>query len=692
MASFSSCHTTTGKKVKSGNGKRLTIALAGNANVGKSVIFNQLTGSSQIIGNWPGKTVERAEGMLTFDGYDITVVDLPGIYSLSTFSLEELVTRQYIATDKPDVIINIVDASVLERNLFFTLQLMELEVPMVIGLNQIDTARSKGITIDYQRLEDSLGVPVVPTVAIKGEGIKELIKRAVEIAEQNGTPEVDEEGAGEAGAERGQYRHRRRQGGRQHRCRRGQTTRFGDNLEPTIDKLAQAVEADQLDLEYPPRWVAIKLLEDDPDITAVVRAQSERLVFLAATLGKEIEALHNEPSFAVLAAGRYSLASAAAGEAQNQEKVRVTLSDRLDRLATHKIFGYVTAAAVLVGLLLWTFTVGNYLSGLLSNLFSFFATLDPKMSSSILPILWNGAFAGLVAGVTLVIPYVIPFYLVMAMIEDSGVLTRVAFMFDNFMHKIGLHGKAIIPLILGYGCNVPAIYTCRVMGTTRERLLAALAITFVPCTARTIVILGLVAAFVNIQWALALYAIDLVIIFLLGRIALKVVPGKSTGLIMEMHPFRVPSLPVVVRQTWARTKPIILMVFPIYVAGGAIVQGLYASGWLDPINNAISFLTVGWLGLPVIAGVLLLFGLIRKELIVLALVPILGTGNLGLFLTPVQLISLALVGILYFPCMATLTTLVKEFGWKPALAISAANLISAVFLGGVIARMLALVF
>ncbi|MFH1016098.1 MAG: FeoB small GTPase domain-containing protein, partial [Chloroflexota bacterium] len=158
--------------MKSGNGKRLTIALAGNANVGKSVIFNQLTGSSQIIGNWPGKTVERAEGMLAFDGYDITVVDLPGIYSFSTFSIEELVTRQYIATEKPDVIINIVDASVLERNLFFTLQLMELEVPMVIGLNQIDTARSKGITVDYQRLEDSLGVPVVPTVAIKGEGIK----------------------------------------------------------------------------------------------------------------------------------------------------------------------------------------------------------------------------------------------------------------------------------------------------------------------------------------------------------------------------------------------------------------------------------------------------------------------------------------------------------------------------------------
>lgn len=689
MASFTSCHTTS-KKVKSGSGKRLTIALAGNANVGKSVIFNQLTGSSQIIGNWPGKTVERAEGTLTFNGYDITVVDLPGIYSLSTFSIEELVSRQYIATEKPDVIINIVDASVLERNLFFTLQLMELEVPMVIGLNQIDTAKSKGIVIDDRKLEESLGVPVVPTVAIKGEGIKELIKRAVETAEQNNAAEAGEEAGTESRGEHGQHRHGRQ--GKQRRCRYGRMARFNSDLEPVIGKLAQSIEAGDLGLEYPPRWVAIKLLEDDPEITAAVRTKSETLVYQAATLGKEIEAAHSEPSFAVLAAERYSLASAAAVAAQSQDKIRTTLSDRLDRITTHKIFGYVTAAAVLVSLLLWTFTVGNYLSGVLSNVFSLFETLNPRLSGSITSILWNGAFAGLVAGVTLVIPYVMPFYLVLAMIEDSGILTRVAFMFDNFMHKIGLHGKAIIPLILGYGCNVPAIYTCRVMGTTRERLLAAFAITFVPCAARTIVILGLVAAFINIQWALALYAIDLVIIFFLGRIALKVVPGKSTGLIMEMHTFRVPSLPVVVRQTWARTKPIILMVFPIYVLGGAIVQGMYAFGWLDPINNAFSFLTVDWLGLPVFAGVLLLFGLVRKELIVLALVPILGTENLSLFLSPPQLISLALIGILYFPCLATFTTLIKEFGWKPAVAISAANLISALFLGGIIARMLTLVF
>ncbi|MDP2932231.1 MAG: nucleoside recognition domain-containing protein, partial [Chloroflexota bacterium] len=298
----------------------------------------------------------------------------------------------------------------------------------------------------------------------------------------------------------------------------------------------------------------------------------------------------------------------------------------------------------------------------------------------------------IVAGVTLVIPYVMPFYLVLAMIEDSGILTRVAFMADNFMHRMGLHGKAIIPLILGYGCNVPAIYTCRVMGTRREKLLAAFAITFVPCTARTIVILGLVAAFVNIQWALALYAIDLIIIFIVGRVALRVVPGKSTGLIMEMHPFRVPSFNVVAKQTWARTKSLMYMVFPIYLLGGAAVQCLYALGWLEPINSIMSLVTVQWLGLPVITGILLVFGTIRKELIVLALVPLYGTGNFSLFLTPAQLIVLAFVGMLYLPCIATFATLVKEFGWKPATAISAANLVTAVLLGGILARALSLMW
>jgi ferrous iron transport protein B len=640
--------------------RNLTIALAGNANVGKSVVFNHLTGSSQIIGNWPGKTVERAQGMLNFEGRKVVVVDLPGIYSFSTFSMEEIVSREYIAFEHPDVVINVVDASVLERNLFFTIQLIEMEVPLVVCLNQVDAAKRKGITIDRKRLEQALGIPVVSTVAIRGEGIYELAKTAVRVAENKGRNEKP--------------------------C-----LKYGVEVEEKIEKLAQAIKSENLASKYPPRWIAIKLLENDPEIKRSIGSKSEEIVRESEVLQGEISHIHNEQCFAVIASERYSLANRIAADVQKQAIIKTTLSERLDWITTHRVFGYLTSTGTIAGLLLWTFTIGGLLSTLLSNALSFLQPVNPTFNGSLLGILWNGVFGGLVAGIALVIPYVIPFYLMLAMIEDSGILTRVAFMMDTAMHRIGLHGKALIPLILGYGCNVPAIRACRIMETKRERLLAAFAITFAPCAARTILILGLVATFVGAGWALALYAIDIAIIFVLGRIALKIVPGQSTGLIMEMHSFKIPSFSVVSTQTWARTKSLIYIVFPTYIAGSALVQVLYAIGVLKPMSDALSPLTVAWLGLPTITGVLLILGVVRKEFILLASVAVFGSTNLALFLTPVQLITLALIGILYIPCLSTIVVLAKEFGWRTAAAISAANFATALIVGGVAFRLLSLV-
>jgi ferrous iron transport protein B len=660
------CHSarSTNKTVQNSRGpalsRNLTIALAGNSNVGKSVIFNHLTGSSQIIGNWPGKTVERAQGILNFEGRKVVVVDLPGIYSFSTFSMEEIVSREYIAFEHPDVVINVLDASVLERNLFFTIQLIEMEVPLVVCLNQVDVAKQKGITIDAKKLEQALGVPVVSTVAIRGEGIYELAKTAVKVAEnksQNGKP-----------------------------C-----LKYGVEIEERIEKLAQAIKSENLASGYPPRWIAIKLLENDPEIKKSINSKSEKIVRESEALAEEISHIHEEQCFAVVAAERYSLANRIAADVQKQTVTKTTLSERLDWITTHRVFGYLTSTGVIAGLLLWTFTIGGFLSTLLSDTLSFLQPVNPAFNGSLVGILWNGVIGGLVAGFTLVIPYVIPFYLMLAMIEDSGILTRVAFMMDTAMHKIGLHGKALIPLILGYGCNVPAIRACRIMETKRERLLAAFAITFAPCVARTILILGLVAAFVGAGWALALYAIDIAVIFVLGRIALKIVPGQSTGLIMEMHSFKTPSFSVITKQTWARTKSLIYIVFPTYIAGSALVQILYAVGVLKPMSDALSLVTVAWLGLPAITGILLILGVVRKEFILLASVAVFGSTNLALFLTPVQLITLALIGILYIPCLSTIVVLAKEFGWKTATTISAANFVTALIVGGIAFRLLRLI-
>jgi ferrous iron transport protein B len=268
----------------------------------------------------------------------------------------------------------------------------------------------------------------------------------------------------------------------------------------------------------------------------------------------------------------------------------------------------------------------------------------------------------------------------------------VAFMMDSAMHKMGLHGKALIPIILGYGCSVPAIHACKIMETRRERLLAAFAITFAPCSARTIVLFGMVGLFVGIQYALLLYVVDIAIIFGLGRIAMKAVPGKSTGLIMEMSSFKMPSLKVVLKQTWTRTKSIIYLVFPIYIIGSAIVQALYFYNVLTPVSNALSPLTVIWLGLPVEAGVLLILGVVRKEFVLLGAVAIFGTANLALHFSPVQLVVMALVAMLYIPCVSTVAILGKEFGWKAAAIISLANIAAALLLGGLAFRLLSLFF
>ncbi|WP_100908985.1 ferrous iron transport protein B [Methanobacterium subterraneum] len=635
----------------------VTIALAGNANVGKSVIFNYLTGADQVVGNWPGKTVDRAEGNFQYNGQKVHVIDLPGIYSFSTFSMEEIVSREYIANEKPDVVINVVDGSVLERNLFFTLQLMEMEVPMVVCVNQMDVAMSKGFQIDTEKLEKALGVPVVPTVAIRGEGLQKLIKKAIISVNDKKIPKTSNE--------------------------------YGGEVEKAVKQLHYFLETEKLDVGYSNRWVAIKLLENDPEINKKVELLSERSVQFANHLALELERIHDEPSFSIIASERYALANRIAAGAQKQSEYKITLSEKLDKILIHPFYGYFTSAMVILGLLIWTFVLGNFISELITNAMSFFQPVDPTLSGPVLAVLWNGAFGGLVAGLTLIVPFVIPFYIMLSYIENSGLLTRVAFMMDSFMQKIGLHGKALIPLILGYGCSVPAIDSTKILETRRERLLAAFAITFAPCSARTIIILSLVAIFVSIWWALALYVLDLLIIFIMGKLALKAMPGESTSLIMEIHSLRLPASSVILKQTWNRTKSLTYLVFPVFIAGSALIQLFYVLGVLEPISNFMAPLTVGWLKLPAFAGILLIVGAVRKEFVLLTLVSFVGT-DLSLALTPVQFIVLALIGMLYIPCLSTISILIREFGVKAASAISAANLVTAIVVGGIAAHGLSL--
>jgi ferrous iron transport protein B len=306
-------------------------------------------------------------------------------------------------------------------------------------------------------------------------------------------------------------------------------------------------------------------------------------------------------------------------------------------------------------------------------------------------LVWGGALEGFFAGVTIALPYIAPFYFMLYVLEDSGYLSRIAFLMDNVMHKMGLHGKAFIPLILGYGCNVPACLGCRIMETERERLLAGFVVTLVPCAARTVIILSLVGAFLGIQWALALYVVDLLIIFLLGRLAFRALPGEPTALIMEMHDLRPPHLKTVAKQTWFRLEEFIKNAFPLMIAGSFVLKSLQVFNLLQPIAALLRPVTVDWLGLPAVSGITLILGVARKELALIMLATLLGTTNFAEVLTPTQMIVFTWVAMFYIPCIATITALVREYGWRKALSITVFEIVFAVFLGGVAFRLLTLV-
>jgi len=374
--------------------------------------------------------------------------------------------------------------------------------------------------------------------------------------------------------------------------------------------------------------------------------------------------------------------------------IQPPIEEKLHTLTTHKILGYPVMVVLLLLVFYSIFTFGDYTSVFLNNFFyGWRPFFDSLFGTGVVgKLIWGGVIEGIIAGITIALPYIAPFYLILYFLEDSGYLSRIAFLMDKVMHKIGLHGKAFIPVILGYGCNVPACLGCRIMETERERLLAAFVTTLVPCAARTVVILGLVGQFVGIQWALALYIIDLLIIFSLGRLAFKTLPGEPTALIMEMHDYRVPHLGTVLKQTWFRLQEFIKIAFPLIIVGSLAIKLAETAGLLEPIATVLSPITVGWLGLPAITGITLIFGVLRKELTLVMLATLLGTTNFADVpgFGPIQMVVFTLVTMFYIPCIATIAALTREFGWKKTLFITIFEIVFAIGLGGVALRLLTL--
>lgn len=645
-------------------------ALAGNPNVGKSTIFGRITGMGVMTANYPGMTVELNLALTEFEGRRLGIVDLPGTYALGAVSEDQLVARRGVLQGRPDVVIVILDANNLARNLYLLLQFLDLGCPIVAALNLVDQAEKSGIHTDVQLLSEYLGVPVVPTVGVRGDGLNKLIAQAVEVAERREEYPVI-------------------------------PFSYAMDIESRLRRLARRIQREVEETPYgiSPRALAILLLEEDREFVEWMeeREEGRGILEFARRLAAEIEREHGESAPVILARERHGIAGSIAEGVQARSEYRKPLwGERLWEYTT----SFKTGLPIMILVMGAVFTVLFWGGGQLASLFARFwenlvsgplgRALESALGANLLSrtIIWG--VDGLGAILEIALPYLLVFYVILAAMEDSGYLNAVAFLTDRLMHRLGLHGRAVIPLISAVGCNVPAVMGTRVLSTRRERIIACALIVLVPCSARVAVIMGGVARFLGWPYAMLLFAIIIILVLGAGLLLNRLLPGESTGLVMEMFPFRVPSPATMAKKTWLRIKDFLYIAAPLIVAGSVLLGILYESGWIEHLLGPLRPLTEWWLGIPAVAGLALILGFLRKEL-ALALLVVLAarvipgvteSSTLLDFMTRGQVFTFVLVCAVYIPCVATLAVLWRELGARDSLLVAASTVLLALLLGG----------
>jgi len=628
----------------------MKIALMGQPNSGKSTVFNDVAGYKAITSNFPGKTVKYTLTKFNLLGQTIELVDLPGTYSLTSFDLAELEARKYLLKGNVDVVINVIDASLLSRSLELTLQLLELKLPMVICLNMIDEADRKGIKIDTEKLSKIFGVPVISAIAVKGKGIKELFSTACEVGEKK---------------------------------KIGKTINFSKDVEDVITQLSIQIKEKQISKEFnvPERFLAIKYLENDHYFMENFKNRDKKIFKEINYFQNLLREVHGRPPDVVISSERHHLSMNIYESVVTLTKPHASLIDYLDNILMHPLFGYIFLALILYLLFNLVFSAGKMVE---EPLLDYFYKLIPLLEKSIdsgtlLFSIISGIIQGLAGGIAIVLPYLFPFLFGLAILEDLGYLPRIAFLLDAFLHKIGLHGKAIIPFILGYGCTVPAIMATRILESERDRFIASVLATMIPCAARMTIIFALVAFYISPQAALAIYILNIIVIIISGKILSRLLPEITPGMILEIPAYHIPSIKVAFAKTWLRMKEFIFVAWPLLIVGSTILSLLqyYKTDML--INNLFSPLT-SLLSLPLVVGTTLIFGVLRKELSMLMLIQAIGTSNVTAVMSMTQIMTFTIFVIFYIPCVATIAVLWKEIGSKRTLFAVAFTFVLAVIL------------
>ncbi len=655
------------------------IALAGNQNSGKTTLYNKLTGSNQHVGNFPGVTIEKKEGQLK-KHKDISIVDLPGIYSLSPYTMEEVVTRDFLLKENPDLILNIVDATNIERNLYLSLQLMELSIPMVIALNMMDEVTASGNSIDVQKLSLHLGIPVVPISASKGEGISELVDVVIKSLKEKSGPKKLDFCVGE--------------------------------VHKAIHSISHLIADQAEDVGYPIRFAATKLVEGD-ELTRNNLELSENQLHIIEHVVKDMEEALDTDREAALADMRYCYIEDICSEAvfKKQETKEQKRSEKIDGVLTHKYFGIPIFLGIMFFIFWMTFNIaGAPLQELLEGAIGTFTDIVSDGMISIGVSGWvhslviDGIFVG-VGSVLSFLPIIVILFFFLSLLEDSGYMARVAFLMDKLLRKIGLSGRSFVPMLIGFGCSVPAIMATRTLASERDRKMTIVLTPFMSCSAKLPIYGMITVAFFPEHSALVmigLYVMGIVVAILSGFLLKNTIfKGEPVPFVMELPAYRIPSRKSVLIHMWEKAKDFIQKAFTVIFLATIVIWFLQSFNWSlgmveDSSNSILAYL--GSLVAPIFkplgfndwrASTALITGLTAKEAVVSTLSVLTGAVTdiqlsqvLYTIFTPLSAFAFLTFVLLYMPCIAAFAATKKELGsLKYAILTAAYQTVTAYIAG-----------
>ena len=697
------------KEIASGKRRTINVALVGNPNCGKTSLFNVASGSHEHVGNYSGVTVDAKEGHFDFQGYHFRLVDLPGTYSLSAYSPEELYVRKHIIDETPDVIINVVDAGNLERNLYLTAQLIDMNVRMVVALNMYDALLHSGNTLDHKKLGQLFGVPIVPTVSRTGKGIDNLFHVIIglyEGADFVGQKEgIQDEAMREYREWHDKYVPDHKYGSHDEETHdfdgksyiRHIHINHGPELERSIDAVKEVIcKNENIRYKYSTRFLAIKLLENDKDIEQRVIStlpNGEEVIRVRDKEAGRIRLSMNEDSEQAITDAKYGFITGALKETYTEKNQNTEMFTRIvDSIVTHKIWGFPIFFVFLYLMFECTFVFGEYPKGWIEWLVEQIASLaETFMPAGPLKDLIVDGIIGGVGGVIVFLPNILLLYIFISFMEDSGYMARAAFIMDKIMHKMGLHGKSFIPLIMGFGCNVPAIMASRIIESRKSRLVTILINPLISCSARLPIYLVMIGAFFPSKASLVLlsiYVTGILLAVLMARIFSRfIVRGDDAPFVMELPPYRMPTAKSVLRHTWEKGAQYLKKMGGIIMIASVIIWflGYYPNhdaysttaeqqenSYIGQIGKAIEPV-IEPLGFDWKMGIGILSGIGAKELVVSTL-GVLYTNDDDIEsvdladripITPLVAYGYMLFVLIYFPCIATVAAIKNESGsWK----------------------------